>query len=47
VTSAIWLIVSVSDGDVRFFWPIWVAGPWGAVLVARTVFGDRHRPPGG
>lgn len=47
VTSAIWLIVTVSDGDVRFFWPIWVAGPWGAVLVARTVFGDQHRPPGG
>ena len=47
VTSAIWLIVTVSDGDVRFFWPIWVAGPWGAVLVARTVFGYRHRPPGG
>ena len=47
VTSAIWLIVTVSDGDVRFFWPIWVAGPWGAVLVARMVFGDQHRPPGG
>ena len=46
VTTAIWLIVSVSDGDLRFFWPIWVAGPWGAVLVARTVFGDRKRPPG-
>jgi Domain of unknown function (DUF1707) len=44
VTSAIWLIVSVSDGDLGYFWPIWVAGPWGAVLVARTVFGDRHRP---
>ena len=44
VTSAIWLIITVSDGDVRFFWPIWVAGPWGAVLVARTVFGDRNRP---
>jgi hypothetical protein len=46
VTSAIWLIVSVSNGDLGYFWPIWVAGPWGAVLVARTVFGDRHRPAG-
>jgi hypothetical protein len=43
VTTAIWLIVSVSEGNVGYFWPIWVAGPWGAVLVARTVFGDRHR----
>ena len=44
VTSAIWLIVSVSEGDLGYFWPIWVAGPWGAVLVAHTVFGARHRP---
>jgi hypothetical protein len=44
VTSAIWLIVTVSEGDLGFFWPIWVAGPWGAVLVARTLFGDRNRP---
>ena len=46
VTSAIWLIVSVSNGDLGYYWPIWVAGPWGAVLLARTVFGDRNRPPG-
>jgi hypothetical protein len=46
VTSAIWLAVSVSDGDLAYFWPIWVAGPWGAVLVARTLFGDRRRPSG-
>ena len=46
VTSAIWLIISVSNGDLEYFWPIWVAGPWGAVLLARTFFGDRNRPPG-
>jgi hypothetical protein len=46
VTSAIWLVVSVSNGDLVYYWPIWVAVPWGAVLVARTLFGGRHRPPG-
>ena len=45
VTSAIWLIISVSNGNLDYFWPIWVAGPWGAFLLARTFFGDR-RPPG-
>lgn len=46
VTSVIWLIAGVSDGDLGYYWPIWVAGPWGAVLLARTFFGDRNRPPG-
>jgi hypothetical protein len=44
VTSAIWLVVSLSNGDLAYFWPIWVAVPWGAVLVARTLFGGRPRP---
>src|SRR6476469_5750637 len=29
VTSAIWLVISVSNGGPDYFWPIWVAGPWG------------------
>jgi hypothetical protein len=37
----IWLI---SAGAGTYFWPIWVAGPLGAVLLARWIFGT---PPGG
>ncbi|MFI7540211.1 DUF1707 domain-containing protein [Actinoplanes sp. NPDC049599] len=39
VTSAIWLISSISAGELLNFWPIWVAGPWGAVLIFITLTG--------
>lgn len=39
VTTAIWLISSIGSGELLFFWPIWVAGPWGAVLVVATMSG--------
>jgi hypothetical protein len=45
VVTAIWLAVSIGSGRFDYFWPIWVIGPWGAVLLARTVSGGpRHRP---
>jgi hypothetical protein len=39
VNIAIWAVISVSTGHAIYFWPIWVAGPWGAVLLAGTVTG--------
>lgn len=39
VNVAIWAIVSLSARELIYFWPIWVAGPWGAVLVATTISG--------
>ena len=39
VTSAIWLVASLAAGELLYFWPVWVAGPWGAVLVWQTVSG--------
>lgn len=41
INIAIWAVVSLSGG-LAYFWPMWVAGPWGAVLVVNTVF--RKRP---
>jgi hypothetical protein len=38
----IWVLVSLSAGDAVYFWPMWVAGPWGAVLAVLTVL---SRPP--
>lgn len=45
----IWLLVSIGSRDVANFWPAWVLGPWGALLVMQSVglLGDGHpRHPG-
>jgi hypothetical protein len=40
VNVVIWALVSVSSDDgPAYFWPMWVAGPWGAVLLVTTVRG--------
>jgi hypothetical protein len=42
VNVVIWVLVSLSAGDAVYFWPMWVAGPWGAVLAVLSLLG---RPP--
>ncbi|MGB9373473.1 MAG: DUF1707 domain-containing protein [Jiangellales bacterium] len=37
VNVVIWALVSFSAGQAIYFWPMWVAGPWGAVLLVRTI----------
>ncbi|MEV4541830.1 DUF1707 domain-containing protein [Micromonospora echinaurantiaca] len=39
IVVAIWAISSLFARDLLYFWPGWVAGPWGAVLLVRTVTG--------
>ena len=39
ITTTIWLVASLAAQDLLYFWPIWVAGPWGAVLIWQTVGG--------
>ncbi|MEV4810499.1 DUF1707 SHOCT-like domain-containing protein [Micromonospora avicenniae] len=39
IVVAVWAIASASAGDLLYFWPGWVAGPWGALLLIRTVGG--------
>lgn len=39
VVVTIWAVTSLLTWELLYFWPIWVAGPWGAVLVVRTVGG--------
>ncbi|WP_068154831.1 DUF1707 SHOCT-like domain-containing protein [Rhodococcus phenolicus] len=36
---AIWGIVSLAVGTMLYPWPVWVIGPWGLVLLGRTVLG--------
>ncbi|WP_280269035.1 DUF1707 SHOCT-like domain-containing protein [Nocardia wallacei] len=36
---AIWAMISLGTGEFTYPWPIWVIGPWGAVLVFRMLTG--------
>jgi hypothetical protein len=48
VNVAVWALVSGTGGHLAYPWPVWVAGPYGAVLfavsAAATLF-RRSRPP--
>jgi hypothetical protein len=37
VTFVVWLITAVTAGSFYYPWFLWVAGPWGAVLLAKTI----------
>jgi hypothetical protein len=45
ITVAIWLVSSIASGDPLYFWPVWVAGPWGLVLLWQTVAGLSQGEP--
>ena len=45
ITTAIWAISSLASMELLYFWPVWVAGPWGAVLIWQTVAGLAHGEP--
>ncbi|MFI0405289.1 DUF1707 domain-containing protein [Actinomadura sp. 3N508] len=43
INFAIWLVMVVLGAGEVYPWWIWVAGPWGALLLLRTVIGrDRN-----
>jgi Domain of unknown function (DUF1707) len=45
VNLVIWFLVSLSSGELVYFWPMWVAGPWAAVNIGLMVlFPPRRRP---
>jgi len=37
ICLTIWAVTSIAARDVEGFWPFWVFGPWGVVLLHRTV----------
>jgi hypothetical protein len=39
ITTVIWAITSLSSGELLYYWPAWVAGPWGAILLWSTIGG--------
>ena len=32
-----WVATVIGSGDLQYPWPVWVIGPWGAVLLAQTI----------
>ena len=47
IVLTIWAATSLAAWQLLYFWPVWVIGPWGAVLLARTITGGRGERPGG
>lgn len=45
IVLTIWAATSLASGGWIYPWPIWVIGPWGAVLLAQTLTGS-HRGAG-
>jgi hypothetical protein len=43
IVTTIWLLTSLSAGHPDYFWPMWVVGPWGAVLLAQQLGGHPGR----
>lgn len=39
IVVAIWAVISAMSTELLYFWPGWVAGPWGAVLLVTTGIG--------
>jgi hypothetical protein len=39
IVIAIWAVTSLASWEFLYFWPIWVIGPWGVVLLIQS-FGD-------
>lgn len=37
ICLTIWAATSIAAGDIEGFWPFWVFGPWGAVLLMPKV----------
>jgi Domain of unknown function (DUF1707) len=42
IVLTVWGATSIAASELIYFWPIWVIGPWGAVLLASTLGGGRN-----
>ena len=37
IVLTVWTATAIGSADLPYFWPIWVIGPWGGVLLAQTL----------
>ncbi|GAB3414445.1 DUF1707 domain-containing protein [Flindersiella endophytica] len=44
INLVIWVLVSLGNGNLEYFWPMWVAGPWGAVLLTIDIIRRSAKP---
>ncbi len=45
ILTAIWFVSQLGEGEFDDYWPIWVLGPWGAVVLYQTIQGLAHGAP--
>ena len=45
ICVVIWAATGVFAGGLIYFWPGWVAGPWGVVLLVQTIRGLSQGEP--
>ena len=43
IVIGVWATISLASWELHYFWPVWVIGPWGAVLLAQTLMGGSER----
>ena len=41
IVVTIWAATSLASWELNYFWPVWVIGPWGAVLLAQAITGGK------
>ncbi|TFV57565.1 DUF1707 domain-containing protein [Geodermatophilus sp. DF01-2] len=41
IVLTVWTATSIGSRELGHFWPMWVIGPWGAVLLAQTLIRGR------
>ena len=46
IVLTIWAATSLASWEFHYFWPVWVIGPWGAVLLAQTLTRRGDEPDG-
>ena len=37
IVLTVWVATVIGSGELQYPWPVWVIGPWGAVLLAQTI----------
>jgi hypothetical protein len=45
IVLIIWAAMSLANRELLDFWPVWVIGPWGAVLLVRKLTGGKDEAP--
>ena len=45
IVLGVWVVTSANAGELLYPWPVWVIGPWGAVLLSQTFAARRDTGP--